>query len=81
MICKSSGASGLNIVTCCSLVRAELAADSSPQPLNEISIEQTEAKASESCKDAIAERHDCQQLHISLKQGFGIGFGDSKDGC
>ncbi len=81
MICKSSGASGLNMVTCCSLVLAELAAESSPQPLNEISIEQTEAKASESCKDAVAESHDCQQLHIPLEQGFGIGFGDSKDGC
>ncbi|KAA6417151.1 MAG: hypothetical protein FRX49_12906 [Trebouxia sp. A1-2] len=57
------------------------ASESPPQPLNEISIEQTEAKASESCKDAVAECHGCQQLDVPLEQGFGIGFGDSKDGC
>ncbi len=69
------------MVTCCSQALAVDAAESSPQPLNEISIEQTEAKASESRKDAVAERHGCQQLHVPLEQGFGIGFGDSKDGC
>ena len=66
---------------CCSQALAKTAAEGSPQPLNEISIEQTEAKASESCEDAVAESHDCQQLHIPLEQGFGVGFSDGKDGC
>ena len=52
----------------------------SPEPLNEIGVEQAEAESSEPGKDAIAECHDGQQLHIPLEQGFGVGLGDCKDG-
>lgn len=51
-----------------------------PESLNEVCVEQAEAEASEAGKDAIAEGHNRQDLHIALEQGLGVGLGDGKNG-
>ena len=50
----------------------------SPESLNEVCVEQTEAEASQPSKDAVAECHDCQDLDVALEQVFGVGLGDCK---
>lgn len=54
--------------------------DASPESLDEVCVEQAEAEASEAGKDAVAESHDCQDLHIALEQRLGVGLGDGKNG-
>lgn len=51
-----------------------------PESLDEVCVEQAEAKPSEAGKDAIAEGHNRQDLHIVLEQGLGVGLGDGKNG-
>ena len=54
--------------------------DAVPESLDEVCVEQAEAETSEAGKDAIAEGHDGQDLHIALEQRLGVGLGDGKYG-
>lgn len=81
---------GIMMHTCCGLLSTKkactviLCADVSeatvPEALYEVSVEQAEAEASQASKDAVAERHDSQNLDVALEQGLRIGLCDSKDG-